>query len=50
MNPLFLSGYGVRIKTENMRSSSNLAVTDGHESLKQDTEYRFRPPTSPRHR
>jgi len=24
MNPLFLSGYGVKIKTENIRSSSNL--------------------------
>jgi CRISPR-associated protein Cas1 len=43
MNPLFLSGYGVKIKTENMRSDSNLTVTDGHESLKEDTEYRFRP-------
>ena len=43
MNPLFLSGYGVRIKTENMRSNSNLTLTDGHESLKEDTEYRFRP-------
>jgi CRISPR-associated protein Cas1 len=43
MNPLFLSGYGVRIKIENMRSNSNLTVTDGHESLKEETEYRFRP-------
>jgi len=43
MNPLFLSGYGVRIKTENMRSDSNLALTDGHESRKEDAEYRFRP-------
>jgi len=43
MNPLFLSGYGVRIKTENMRSDSNLALTDGHESRKEDTTYRFRP-------
>ena len=43
MNPLFLSGYGVRIRTENLRSSSSLTVTDGHESLKDGTEYRFRP-------
>jgi CRISPR-associated protein Cas1 len=43
MNPLFLSGYGVRIKTENMRSNSNLTLTDGHESRKEDSEYRFRP-------
>jgi CRISPR-associated protein Cas1 len=43
MNPLFLSGYGVRIKTENIRSNSNLTVTDGREDFKEATEYRFRP-------
>jgi CRISPR-associated protein Cas1 len=43
MNPLFLSGYGVRIRAENMRSNSNLILTDGHESRKEETEYRFRP-------
>jgi CRISPR-associated protein Cas1 len=43
MNPLFLSGYGVRIKTENMRSNSNLTLTDGHESRKEESEYKFRP-------
>jgi len=43
MNPLFLSGYGVKIKTENLRSSSNLTVTDGHEDFKEAKEYRFRP-------
>ena len=43
MNPLFLSGYGVKIKTENLRSSSNLAVTDGREDFKEAKEYRFRP-------
>lgn len=43
MNPLFLSGYGVKVRTENLRSNTNLTLTDGHESLKEETEYKFRP-------
>jgi len=43
MNPLSLSGYDVKIRLEKMRSSSNLAVSDGREDFKQGAEYRFRP-------
>jgi len=43
MNPLHLSGYGVRIKVRNLRSRSELEVTDGREYDKQENAYRFRP-------
>jgi CRISPR-associated protein Cas1 len=43
LNPLLLSGYGVKIKLEKMRSSSNLAITDGHEGFNQPRQYSFRP-------
>jgi CRISPR-associated protein Cas1 len=43
MNPLFLSGYGVKIKVQNMRSRSDLHVTDGRESFNQPETYSARP-------
>ena len=43
MNPLFLSGYGVKIKVQNMRSRSDLHITDGRESFNQPETYSARP-------
>ena len=44
MNPLHLSGYGVKIKVKNMRSRSDLHVTNGRDSFdKQQESYSFRP-------
>ena len=44
MNPLHLSGYGVKIKVENLRSRSDLHVTDGREDFRQEqSTYTFRP-------
>ena len=44
MNPLHLSGYGVKIKVRNMRSRSDLLVADGHEGFcKEPSSYSFRP-------
>jgi len=43
MNPLLLSGYGVKIRVENMRPKSELVVTDGREDFKQGESYSFRP-------
>lgn len=34
MNPLHLSGYGVKIKVRNLRSCSELELTDGKEWVK----------------
>ena len=35
VNPLHLSGYGVKIKVENMRSRSELVVADGRDGFRQ---------------
>jgi len=44
MNPLHLSGYGVKIKVTNMRSRSGLHVTDGRDNFdQQQSTYTFRP-------
>ncbi len=43
MNPLNLSGYGVKIRVENLRSRSELEITDGREDTKQSSTLRFRP-------
>jgi len=44
MNPLHLSGYGVKIKVKNMRFRSDLRVTNGRDSYdKQPESYAFRP-------
>jgi len=43
MNPLHLSGYGVKIRVENLRSRSELEITDGREDEKQSSTMRFRP-------
>jgi len=44
MNPLHLSGYGVKIKVTNLRSRSDLHVTDGREDFRQEqSTYTFRP-------
>ena len=34
MNPLCLSGFGIKMKVDNMRSESKLTVVDGKEKLK----------------
>jgi CRISPR-associated protein Cas1 len=44
MNPLHLSGYGVKIKVKNLRSRSDLHVTDGRDNFrKEESTYTFRP-------
>jgi CRISPR-associated protein Cas1 len=43
VNPLHLSGYGVKIKCRNLRSSSELEVTDGRDWDKAPSTLRFRP-------
>ena len=43
MNPLHLSGWGVKIKVQNLRSRSDLEVIDGREDSKQSSSLRFRP-------
>jgi CRISPR-associated protein Cas1 len=43
LNPLLLSGYGVKIKLEEMYSNSNLVATNGHKGLNQPETYSFRP-------
>jgi len=43
MNPLHLSGYGVKIRVENLKSRSELEITDGREDAKQSSTVRFRP-------
>jgi len=44
MNPLHLSGYGVKIKVKNLRSRSDLHVTDGRDNFRgEPSTYTFRP-------
>jgi len=44
MKPLHLSGYGVKIKVKNMRSRSDLDITDGRDGFDMHPEaYSFRP-------
>ncbi len=43
MNPLHLSGYGVKIKVQNMRSRSDLHITNGREGFNQPETYSSRP-------
>jgi len=44
MNPLLLSGYGVKIRVENLHSRSNLEAIDGRDGLHEpESAYVFRP-------
>jgi CRISPR-associated protein Cas1 len=43
MNPLHLSGWGVKIRVRNMRSKSSLEITDGREDDKRESTLRFCP-------
>jgi len=44
LNPLHLTGYGVKVKTNNLKTRSELQITDGREDLKtEQTTYQFRP-------
>lgn len=43
MNPLHLLGYGVRIRTRNLRSRSELVITQGREGPDEPRELIFRP-------
>ena len=47
MNPLNLSGYGVKIRVSGMRPKSELVVTDGREDFKEGSTYSFRPRRMP---
>lgn len=43
MNPLHLSGWGVKMRVRNLRSRSELEVTDGREDDRAGLAVRFRP-------
>jgi len=43
LNPLHLSGWGVKIRVRNLKSRSELEVTDGREDDKHESTLRFRP-------
>jgi CRISPR-associated protein Cas1 len=43
LNPLHLSGWGVKIKVRNLRSRSELAITNGREDDRAESMQRFRP-------
>jgi CRISPR-associated protein Cas1 len=43
MNPLHLSGWGVKITVQDLKSRSELVVTDGREDTKQSVTMRFKP-------
>ena len=43
MNPLHLSGYGVKLKVRNLKSRSELEVTDGRQDDKASALLSFRP-------
>ena len=43
MNPLHLSGYGVKVKVQDLKSKSELVVTDGRQDEKPCTTSAFRP-------
>jgi CRISPR-associated protein Cas1 len=43
MNPLHLSGWGVKIRVRNLKSRSELEITGGREDGKKESAYRFRP-------
>jgi len=44
MRPLHLSGYGVKIKVQNMHARSDLQITDGRNSVNENAKvYSFRP-------
>jgi len=43
LNPLHLSGYGIKIKVDNMRPKSQLVVEDGRQDFKKGQTFKFRP-------
>jgi CRISPR-associated protein Cas1 len=43
MRPLHLSGWGVKIRVQNLRSRSELEIVDGREDGRPGSMYRFRP-------
>jgi len=43
LNPLHLSGYGVKVKVQDLKSKSELVVTDGRQDEKPCTTSAFRP-------
>jgi CRISPR-associated protein Cas1 len=43
MNPLHLSGWGIEIRVQNLRSRSELEITNGREDNRAESMHRFRP-------
>ena len=43
MNPLLLSGWGVKIRVQGLKSASELTITNGREDTRQHVTMRFRP-------
>lgn len=47
MNPLNLSGWGVKVTVQDLKSRSWLTVTDGREDTKQSATIRYKPRSLP---
>jgi CRISPR-associated protein Cas1 len=47
MKPLFLSGYGVKVRVSNMRHKSELVIMNGREDFNEGSAYSFRPRRMP---
>jgi CRISPR-associated protein Cas1 len=43
LNPLHLSGWGLKIRVQNLRSRSELEITNGREDDRAESMHRFRP-------
>jgi CRISPR-associated protein Cas1 len=43
LNPLHLSGWGIKIRVQNLRSRSELEITNGREDDRAESMQRFRP-------
>ena len=43
MNPLYLSGYGVKLKLRSLRAKSELEITNGREDDRPHSVASFRP-------
>jgi CRISPR-associated protein Cas1 len=43
LNPLHLTGWGVKVRVQNLQSRSELKITDGRQDDKVESTYRFRP-------
>ena len=43
LNLLHLTGYGIKIKTNKLKTRSELSVTDGRDNYEESKSYKFSP-------